>query len=245
LVTVLHVVEDSYPSAILKKIKEDVHIHLRQQITCMPESEGIYYRVEVESGRDCEVINERAAYHDLIVLGGRREPKLQDYVLSSTVQRVVRGASIPVLIVKTPYRGPYGFALAGLDEHPEAMRALTFALEACPEVRLLAFHAVDLPKIEATPENPTIQDEDGANALLKDWVTPFSLRLEALPGFRERGRVQGVVGSGPEALDRLCDDKTPDLLLFGRPHRSRSFFFGEDLPGYALMTKTHDILVVP
>ncbi|MBB4267679.1 universal stress protein [Roseospira visakhapatnamensis] len=245
LVTILHVVEDTYPKDILKRIKEDVHIHLRQQIMYMPESQGIYYRIEVMSGHDCDIINERSVNHDMIVLGGRREPKLQDYVLSSTVQRVVRGASVPVLVVKTPYRGPYGLALAGLDEHPEAMRALAFALTTCPEARVVAFHAIDLPTSGARSEDTTVDDDSGVHDHMTDWFAPFLRRLEALPGFRDRGRVQGVIGSGPEALDRLCRDKAPDLLLFGRPHRNRSFFFGEDLPGYALMTKTHDILIVP
>lgn len=231
-VVVLHVVEDTYPPPLLKTIGDNVRILLDQQIRAMPESEGVTWRVEVVSGHDFEEIIAQAFGCNLIVLGGGRETRLADQFLTSTTQRVVRRADGPVLTVKTPYRGPYGLAVAAIDDTDPAEHALRFALKANPHMRVVAFHAVDLPGT-------------GDDDALEDFARPIRARLARIPGFADRGRFACQRGEPVAALDALIQVQSPDLLVLGRPLRGWSFLLGQDLPGHALMDARADILVAP
>lgn len=238
-VVVLHVVEDAYPPPILKHIRDDVRILLDQQVQAMPESAGVAWRVEVVPGHDFEEIIAHAFGCTLIVLGGGRETRLTDQVLTSTTQRVVRRADVPVLTVKTPYRGPYGLAVAAVDDTDPAERAVTFALDAYPDMRVVAFHAVDLPggMSERTGAGPTEE--------LDDFARPIRDRLAQLPAFATRGRFSCERGEPVATLDSQVASHMPDLVVMGRPRRGWSFLLGQDLPGHALMSARADILVAP
>lgn len=238
-VVVLHVVEDSYPPPLLKTIGDNVRILLDQQIRAMPESEGVRWRVEVVPGHDYEQISAQAFGCTLIILGARRETRLADPFLSSTTQRVVRRAEVPVLTVKTPYRGPYGLAVAAIDDTDPAERALGFALDANPHMRVVAFHAVDLPAgmVEHSAGAPTSETDDFAR--------PIRDRLARLPDFGARGRFSCERGEPVATLDGLVDTHAPDLVVMGRPRRGWSFLLGQDLPGHALMDARADVLIAP
>jgi nucleotide-binding universal stress UspA family protein len=234
-VVVLHVVEDAYPAPILKHIRDDVRILLHQQVQAMPESAGVAWRVEVVPGHDFEEIIAHAFGCNLIVLGGGRETRLSDQFLTSTTQRVVRRADVPVLTVKTPYRGPYGLAVVALDDTDPAERAVTFALDAYPDMRVVAFHAVDVPSDMVDPA------EGGLDAFAR----PIGDRLARVPNFAERGRFVCERGAPVPTLDALVTTHTPDLVVLGRPRRGWSFLLAQDLPGHALMKARADILVAP
>ncbi|WP_299442923.1 universal stress protein [uncultured Rhodospira sp.] len=234
-VVVLHVVEDAYPPPILKHIRDDVRILLHQQVQAMPESAGVAWRVEVVPGHDFEEIIAHAFGCNLIVLGGGRETRLSDQFLTSTTQRVVRRADVPVLTVKTPYRGPYGLAVVALDDTDPAERAVTFALDAYPDMRVVAFHAVDVPSDMVDPA------EGGLDAFAR----PIRDRLARVPNFADRGRFTCERGAPVPTLDALVTTHTPDLVVLGRPRRGWSFLLAQDLPGHALMSARADILVAP
>ncbi len=238
-VVVLHVVEDSYPPPLLKTIRDNVRILLHQQIKAMPESEGVTWRLEVVAGHDHEEITAQAYGCNLIILGGRRETRLADQFLSSTTHRVVRRAEVPVLTVKTPFRGPYGLAVAAIDETEPAQHALAFALDACPDLRVVAFLAVDLPAgMVGCAEN-------GPDEGLEGVARPVRRRLAGLSGFEDRGRFCCERGEPAQILDSLVTTHSPDLIVLGRPRRGWSFLLGQDLPGHALMESRADILIAP
>lgn len=240
-VVVLHVVEDSYPVPILKRIRDDVRILLHQQIRAMPESQGVAWRIEVVAGHDSEEIAEHTAGCSLVILGGRRETRLSDQFLSSTTHRVVRRADVPVLTVKTPYRGPYGLAVAAVDDTDPAERALTFAMQACPDLRVVAFLAVDLPRAMVERSG----NSDDPEAGLAPFAQPVRDRLARVPDFAARGRFDCLCGAPVPTLDTLVATHAPDLLVLGRPRRGWSFLLGQDLPGHALIGSTADILIAP
>jgi len=238
-VVVLHVVEDTYPAPLLKTIADNVRILLDQQIRVMPEAEGVSWRVEVVAGHDFEQIAAQSFGCNLVVLGGGRETRLADQFLSSTTQRVVRRAEVPVLTVKAPYRGPYGLAVAAIDDTDPAEHALAFALAACPHMRIVAFHAVDLPAATAERTDGALFDD------LADFARPIQDRLAGLPDFAARGRFSCERGEPVPTLDRLVSTHAPDLVVLGRPRRGWSFLLGQDLPGHALMGAKADVLIAP
>ncbi|MQX37185.1 universal stress protein [Roseospira navarrensis] len=234
-VVVLHVVEDTYPPPISKHIRDDVRILLHQQVQAMPESQGVPWRIEVVAGHDFEEITAQSLGCNLIVLGGGRDMRLADPFLSSTTQRVIRRADVPVLTAKTPYRGPYGLAVAAVDDTDPAERALAFALAACPDMRVVSFLAVDLPGGAAG------DPDDG----LDPFAQPVRDRLARLPDYAARGRFSCERGAAVPVLDALVTEHAPDLVVLGRPRRGWSFLLGQDLPGHALMGSKADILIAP
>lgn len=242
-VVALHVVEEDYPPRLLATLRQEVHSALHAQIAAMPESRSIQWEVRVENGHDYERIGDVARRQtiDLLVLGGRRAPRFSDLFLASTAQRVVRHSPVPVLIVKTPYRGPYGSALAAVDTSQHSREAIAFALRTFPELLVTAFHAVgDVwrgERSDALPAEPV--------ALTPQDKAMIETPLRPLPGFAERGTFSGYAGSPGEVLAALAGTVRPDLLICGQSKSARSFFLGEDLPGYAMVAVERDLLIMP
>lgn len=146
---------------------------------------------------------------------------------------------VPVLTVKAPYRGPYGLAVAAIDDTDPAEHALAFALAACPHMRVVAFHAVDLPAATADRTSGAPVDD------LADFARPIQDRLAGLADFDARGRFSCERGEAMPTLDRLVSTHAPDLVVLGRPRRGWSFLLGQDLPGHALMGTKADVLIAP
>jgi len=244
-VTVLHVVEESYPAGIAGHLAAEAEAELTAQVAAMPESADVAWRVAVARGHDYEQIADVATADavDLLVLGGRREPKIADLFLSSTAQRVVRRSPVPVLVVKRPYDGPWRSALAAVDGSEHARRAVAFALDAFADLRVTAFHAVAADQPPRLAGSASRRTE--AVTLTPEAEAAVRRPLEALDGFAGRGTVLAVAGYPIAVLDDLVDTRRPDLVLCGRSRSARSFFLGEDLPGHAMLSVARDLLVMP
>lgn len=242
-VVVLHVVEEDYPRRLSKSMIEDITIELRTQIAAMPESKGGHWTVRVEAGHDYERIAETARSQgvDLLVMGGRRDPKISDLFLASTAQRVVRQATTPVLIVKTPYRGPYGLAVAAVDASLHCRQGIAFAMAAFPDLFVSAFHAKG-------GLGPSILLDDlppQRGALSEEEADTIAAPLLAQPDFTQRGEFVTLAGDTTDVLQAFVREKRPDLLIAGQSKSARSFFLGEDLPGFAMLSIDRDILIMP
>ncbi|QQP93370.1 universal stress protein (plasmid) [Skermanella sp. TT6] len=80
---------------------------------------------------------------DLIVLGAHRRAILEDILVGTTVERVVRNASTPILVVKRPGPGDYRCTLAALDLTAEAVSILEQAHGLAGGQTLYALHVAD------------------------------------------------------------------------------------------------------
>lgn len=239
-VTALHVVEEDYPPRLAETLRGEVSSALHAQIAAMPESQGVHWTVRVENGHDYERIGEVTRHQsiDLLILGGRRTPKFADLFLASTAQRVVRHATVPVLVVKTPYRGPYGTAVAAVDASVHSRQAVAFALRTFPELLVSAYHACDgaFASGKGLPEQAALAPEEAA---------AIQAPLDRLPAFAERGSFTSYLGTPGDVMTTLVQEKRPDLLICGQSKSARSFFLGEDLPGFAMLSIERDLLIMP
>ena len=80
---------------------------------------------------------------DLIVLGAHRRAILEDVLVGTTVERVVRNATTPILVVKRPLPGDYRCTLAALDPTAEAASVLKLADMLAGGQTLYAMHVPD------------------------------------------------------------------------------------------------------
>lgn len=90
----------------------------------------------------------------LIVTGIARDETLGRLLLGTTVEKLVRQARQPVLVVKNRPRRPYRDVLVATDFSAGARHALRAALQLVPNADLTLFHAYDVPfQSKHTPED--------------------------------------------------------------------------------------------
>ncbi len=77
------------------------------------------------------------------MLGAHRRAILEDILVGTTVERVVRNSSVPILVVKRSLPGDYQCTLAALDLTAEAATVLELAHRLAGGKTLYAMHVLD------------------------------------------------------------------------------------------------------
>ena len=108
---------------------------------------GVATEVVVVSGDPLVRIMETADSFgcSLIIAGLARDETLGRLLLGTTVEKLVRQARQPVLVVKNRPRKPYRDVLVATDFSAGSRRALRAALQLVPNADLTLFHAYDVP----------------------------------------------------------------------------------------------------
>lgn len=103
--------------------------------------------VHVEFGAPDEVVRTVAARENcgLILAGVARSETLGRKLLGDTVDRLLRKAEVPVLIVRARAHGPYDEIVGASDFSPASAEALAAALALFPGVPASLFHAYQIP----------------------------------------------------------------------------------------------------
>ncbi|HEX9625775.1 MAG TPA: universal stress protein [Acidiferrobacterales bacterium] len=152
--TALSVVEPQAPGgaedwlwpqgALPADLEAQVLAETRAQLAARPGALGA--RVVVRAGKPfVEIIQEaRADGAELIALGAHGGHYLQDLLLGTTAERVVRKSDRPVLVVKREPHSGYARVLVPLDFSEPAREALALAARAAPQARFTLLHAYDI-----------------------------------------------------------------------------------------------------
>lgn len=168
---------------------------------------------EVVPGRAAKVVVEtaRANHCRLIVMSPARDDTLGSAVLGSTVDRVLRHADQPVLIVKKRCHGPYRSILVAVDLSEPSAEALKFAKAMFPLARLSVIHAGQAPL-------PAYLGAMGqADAVRLERLEAVKRLVDDALGTGASKRVEIVVAEGgPEdvVIGRL-KEKPADLVVVG------------------------------
>lgn len=141
----LNVVDDELPAAVFdeeRKLSLRILEETAARLGVLPRDR---IAVRVSGGLDFRAIltTAREEKADLIVLGAHRRAILEDILTGTTVERVIRNASTPVLVVKRPLPGDYDCTLAALDMTREAAAVLRLAHELAAGRTLYAMHVLD------------------------------------------------------------------------------------------------------
>lgn len=251
LLFMVHVVDNDQPDDLVRMEQREAERILREQMGAMPEIRWTHARPMVITGDPFDGILQAAAeiQPDLIVMGSHRKQLLRDIFIGTTVERVIRKGSVPVLMVNHEAQRRYERVLAPTDMSNISANALhaarSIGLLGNGATLLHAFTAlakgkmsvagVDRVGIAGYIESERRQASDElADFLVSNHLQDSQWRL----------RVED--GAPMEIISRAVTDIKPDLMIMGTHGRSRLIkaLIGSTTEE-ALRSLNVDILVVP
>ncbi len=190
---------------------------------------------------DCIEAVAKAERSDLIVTGIARDETLGRRWLGSTVERLSRATSIPLLVVKCRLR-PYGEILVATDFSEGSQEALGKVAALFPSARLTLLHAWGVP-FPGFQDNPDFRKTFRAELDEKAKAFVAAARISAtqrrtLRLFIENGDPEELVGT-------YMRDRGVDLVAVGT--HDRGPLFDDRLSGTAkriLTSAPGDVLLV-
>lgn len=176
---------------------------------------GVNVKIIVEPGEPGEVVLRAAKAQgcDLIMTGIARDEPLGRFLLGSTVDRLLRQADIPVLVVRDRVRHPYNHVAVAVDFSDSARRALESADRLFPRHPLTVFHAYDAPKSGRMTDSDSYQRE--YRKVVEQDFEAFLQKAE-LSADRKKGLLRLSERGDPARLLRdYTRDRRIDLIVLG------------------------------
>ena len=252
LLFMLHVVDNDQPDDLVRMEEREAERILREQMAAMPEIRWTHARPMVITGDPFDGILRVASeiQPNLIILGSHRKQLLRDVFIGTTVERVIRKGSVPVLVVNQEAQRRYERVLAPTDMSDFSANALRAAcsiglLNNRDVVLLHAFTALAKGKmsVAGVDQNSIADYIESERRQASDELTAFLIAND-LHRIQWHFRVESGVPT--EVISRAVTDMKPDLVVMGTHGRSRLIkaLIGsvtEDV----LRSLNVDILVVP
>jgi len=249
---IVHVVDDDQPEELVRIEKREAERVLNEQTGSMPELRDVQTRLVVVTGDPFDGILKAAAdvNADLIVMGSHRKQLLLDIFIGTTIERVIRKGSFPVLMVNHEAQRRYENVVAPIDMSDASANALRVALSAGlisnkGATLLHAFLALAKGKMfvagsdRASIDNHVASERQRARDELAAFLVANDLK-------RTRWSLRVEEGGPMEIISRVVSEMRPDLLVMGTHGRSA---FLKALIGSvteeALRSLNVDILAVP
>jgi universal stress protein E len=250
--TLVHVVEDDQPRSLIELERREASKFLDEQIHSLAELRGVRCNFLLAGGAAFDGILQtaRISSADLIVMGSHRKQLLRDVFIGTTVERVIRGGTYPVLMVNKAVDHPYERVLAATDMSEVSARAIRIGEDfgMTDNANLILVHAFLAP----TTTKTTLADASAG--AINAYVDEERLRTNAdLSAFIEANRFSAEKwsrhvepGTPFEVISRVVQEKMSDLLILGTHGRTgiEKFFLGS-VAEEALRALDVDILVVP
>jgi nucleotide-binding universal stress UspA family protein len=216
----MHAVDDDQPRSLIEAESREALRLLRDQMTALPELHALNARPAIEEGDPFDAILRAAEAHaaDLILLGEHRRRLLRDIFVGTTLERVMRHAARPVLMVNAAPAGAYRQVLAATDLSPHALHALQAAerLGLLDGAALTVMHAFEPPALGplALADVPAAAVASHESAAAREAAAALDgFVTEALPGRDTARRV--VRGQPAGAIRDMVARLHPDLLVLG------------------------------
>ena len=244
---IVHVVDDDLPAAMLHQQSEAAETTLREMVAATPALKSIPVEIDVEVGHLAQLIpvlaRERQA--GLIVLGTHRGRGMADLIAAPTLEQLLRGLDMPVLVAVGRPEVAYDRVTLGWDFSDAEVAPLDFLAKIAPGAELTLLHAWQAPYMGA----PYAFDTGAITGVEAELRDETAARLaEAADAVRWDGAVRHELGQGTAAnvLTRSAADGQADLICIGRHGRSglARFFLGETALAVALRADC-DVLIAP
>ena len=225
-VALVHVVDDDQPQDLIALETREAERILNEKISSVPQLQGVTCRPLVVGGDPFDGIlrTARSIQADLIVMGAHRKQLLLDIFVGTTIERVIRNGSWPVLMVNNEGQQPYRSALAAIDMSEPSANAIRTAkaLRMAGDAHLTfvhAFHPIAKGQMFVAGSAKEAIDEHVAEEQVRatNEVIEF-LRANGVDGYATSLLVEE--GSPFEVIKSAVGRARPDLLLVGSHGRT-------------------------
>ncbi|HEX7972399.1 MAG TPA: universal stress protein [Thiobacillus sp.] len=154
---------------------------------------------------------------DLVAAGSRGESTLTDLLLGSTVSRLLRVTTRPVLVVRKPADEPYRQVVAAVDFSPVSVAVVNHAISLADGARVDALYVLGSEAEQRLRKSKLVQVD------IADWLarlrTEAGKKLDALLAPIENSAAVGRLvqpGSPPVAICQCIEENHADLVVLGR-----------------------------
>ena len=219
---ILNIVDEDLPDAAQGHMATVAKNEIEDSIAKMNAPDGANISVRVLPGKDYQdIIDEAdAADADLLVLGIHRNESGRKPIAGTTVERVIRNSSVPVLVAKNRIAGPYRKVMIAIDFSVFSRFAIRSALAVAPDAEFYCVHAFRVPfeGFQAGRETRRAVQEDHERQLTEMIETEMAALIESAPNAKGLdGRLHKIVRHGDvhATLRSEVDRIQPDLLVLG------------------------------
>jgi nucleotide-binding universal stress UspA family protein len=256
--TMLHVVDPAGSQTLRRWFSPTIDIELKTMQTRATlrrfakeiiGRHGVTARFEVVAGDAFEEIHSRSGRADLVVLGQRGSAgSVKQFFVGSTVERLLRLARKPVLVVKRGHVTPYRQLLVPVDFTDKSETSLAAAARLARDAALNVFHVRDVEdefemKMAEVPLVAIREFRDMKSGESRARIAELAARA----GVHER-RLFAHVAQGDPARMPLEQEALlrADLVVAGKQGRSAmaEFLLGS-VSRRLLEGSTCDVLIVP
>lgn len=246
----LHAVDDELPAPLRERQLADARAAMEDRVEPYRAAGGSV-RVRAESGLDFQVIADvaKAEAADLVVAGPHRRSILRDLFFGTTVERLLRLGSFPVLVAFGGEPKPYATVLAAVDLVEESEFVLEMAARLAAPGRCHLMHVridpVDV-QLSSFGSNPDVRIDyrRDVEAKVHEILARLTHAAKVEP-MRPHVRHGGPVAASIEASAR---ELGADLVVMGTTTQGRSMFqrwLHASRAEQALIEGSIDVLCVP
>jgi len=178
---------------------------------------------------------------ELIVMGMHGKTKLRDLFVGTTIERVLRRGTRPVLMVKDKPKDKYTRLLVGTDFSAGSSHALQVALKLAPTGALRLVHSYEIPdtyigdKINQYAGDVLLSTAKGK---LEKFMQENSSSLQRFDSQPQNIQSRVIQGDAFRCLVREAADHNADLIAIG-VHSHESFL------SYRIGGTARDVLTAP
>lgn len=246
---VLHVVEPAAAEMLdnnrrLRQQPFDRLLLAERRLRADLEIDGLDHLILVEEGDPAEAIARIAGERDcLVVTGLARDETLGRFSLGTTVHRLLRRLTVPVLVVKARVRHEYRYVVVATDLSDSSKRGLDIALGWFPDQRVEMFHAYETPFSGLMGDAAEYQRQH--RAAIASQCMDFLAGAPVPDEARHRVSLRMEQGDAAPLLRDHVDASDVDLVVLGSQGRSAALdvLFGSTA-NEILHSVTCDALVV-
>ena len=223
---VLHVIDENVSAELLRGEESTIPPVMAELFDARLASEAPRPKILIRKGDPFEEIlsaaNERD--DDLIIMGAPRSRRFLESLRGTTLERVLRASSRPVLSVRTPAKTPYGHVLFATDMSEASGFALQTAesLGLLEKTKITAVHALwpPVPNMVADRgmQSDSIRRQTAAERAVAEKQLERFLDNLALGPHKLDSRV--VEGTPKMAVRDCIAEFAPDLVVLGTRGRS-------------------------
>jgi nucleotide-binding universal stress UspA family protein len=222
----VHIVDDDRPQDLVAMEKREAQRILAEQIAAVPELRGVQcLPIAVEGDPFDGILRTADAIKaDLIVMGAHRKHLLRDIFIGTTIERVIRVGTLPVLMVNHEAQRQYEKVVAAVDMSEASANALRIAISIGligkgGATLLHAFVPLAKRKMfvagadQASIDEYVARERETAAAQLADFLAEHDLD-------RESWSLRLEEGDPGEVISSTVAKTLPDLLVMGTRGRS-------------------------